>query len=83
MFTPLPHGFPQLQQAVASMGAYAISAPPDMEDIGRKIWRLVSQARNNGYQEVGLGVIRRLPYALWLDGEPGSGNLPHLVLGGL
>lgn len=70
MFTPLPNGFPRLQQTIAFMDAFALSAPPDMEDIGRKIRRLVEQARATGYQGMSLGVIRRLPYALWLDGKP-------------
>lgn len=80
MFAPLPQGFPKLQQAVASLGSFALAQPPRMMQIGQRMRRFYALARERGYQGLSRGHIRRLPYAMWLDGEPHLAQVePDLV----
>lgn len=80
MFAPLPTGFFKLSEAVESLGKFTLSAPPEVEDLGRRMRKLYAKARVDGYKGLSRGAIRRLPYALWMDGEPPLQELePELV----
>lgn len=70
MFAALPSGFPALDAAVEALGRFSISAPPALDHIGLRMRKLYAAARAEGYQQLSRGALRRLPYALWIDGEP-------------
>ena len=80
MFAPLPQGFPKLQQAVASLGSFALAEPPQMMQIGQRMRKFYALARERGYQGLSRGHIRRLPYALWLDGEPSLAHVEQILV---
>lgn len=80
MFAPLPQGFPKLQQVVESLGRFSLAAPPEMEQIGLRMRRLYARERERGYEGLSRGSLRRLPYALWLSGQPHLNQVePELV----
>lgn len=80
MFAVLPSGFPALNAAVEALGRFSISAPPPLDPIGLRMRSLYEAAREDGYQHLSQGALRRLPYALWVDGElPLSSTDPELI----
>lgn len=80
MFASLPTGFLRLKQAVEDMGKFTPVAPPKVEDLGVRMRKIYAQARASGYEGLSRGAIRRLPYALWVDGhEPLHSTDPALV----
>lgn len=70
MFAPLPTGFPKLQQEAELLGSFSLAQPPEIELLGLRMRRLYARERSLGYKGLSRGSIRRLPYALWLAGEP-------------
>lgn len=80
MFATLPSGFPALDAAVEGLGRFSISAPPALDPIGLRMRKLYAAARADGYRHLGRGALRRLPYALWVEGEPPlSSTDPELI----
>ncbi|MFG6415482.1 EH signature domain-containing protein [Roseateles sp. DC23W] len=80
MFAALPSGFPALDAAVEALGRFSIAAPPALDPIGLRMRKLYAAARADGYQHLGRGALRRLPYALWVEGEPPlSSTDPELI----
>lgn len=80
MFAPLPAGFAKLTQAIEAMGQFSLAPPPQMDDMAQRMRKLYAKARADGYQSLSKGAIRRLPYALWVDGAPSLNELePDLV----
>lgn len=80
MFAALPSSFSALDAAVEALGRFSISPPPPMESIGLRMRKLYAVARADGYQNLSRGALRRLPYALWVDGElPLSSTDPELI----
>lgn len=80
MFAALPSGFPALDAAVEALGRFSISAPPALDPLGWRMRKLYAAARADGYRHLGRGALRRLPYALWVDGEPPLTNTdPELI----
>jgi hypothetical protein len=75
MFALLPSGFHTLQQVVETLGQVPLVAPANIEDIGTSLRRIYAQARTQGYTNLGRRALRRLPYAMWLDGHA---SLPEL-----
>lgn len=65
-FAPLPVAFPKLQALVQSMDTVAITNPPPIESIGRRLRKIFSRARGSGYRNVAASAMRKLPYAYWL-----------------
>lgn len=70
MFAALPFGFPSLTAAIEALGKFSLAPPPALNPIGVRMRKLYAAARADGYQYLSRGAIRRLPYALWVDGEP-------------
>jgi hypothetical protein len=70
VFATLPSGFLQLHQATELLGKVELVAPKNLEDIGLRMRKLFAEARADGYQHLSKGALRRLPYALWIDGHP-------------
>lgn len=80
MFASLPTGFLRLRQTVENMGQFKAVAPPKVEELGLRMRKIYAQARGQGYQTLSRGAIRRLPYALWVEGhEPLQVTDPALV----
>lgn len=80
LFALPPSGFHKLQEVVEALGQVTLAAPADIEDIGTRLRRVYEQARPRDYADLGRGSLRRLPYALWLDGQPSLPELePELV----
>ena len=51
-----------------------------MDSIGLRMRKLYAVARADGYQNLSRGALRRLPYALWVDGELSlSSTDPELI----
>lgn len=69
MFAALPLGFPSLDAATEALGKFSLAAPPELDSIGLRMRKLYAAARTNGYQHLNRGALRRLPYALWVEGE--------------
>lgn len=70
MFYPLPTDFPRLMLATAAMDEVRAVAPPPLEEIGIRLRRIYEQARSTDYQSLSRSDWRKLPYALWVEGEP-------------
>ena len=70
MFAPLPTGFVKLSEAVESLSKFALAAPPALEDLGLRMRKQYAKVRETGYQGLSRGAIRRLPYAMWIEGGP-------------
>ena len=70
MFAPLPTGFVKLSEAVEALSKFALAAPPALEDLGLRMRKQYAKVRETGYQGLSRGAIRRLPYAMWIEGEP-------------
>lgn len=80
MFTPLPSGFPSLDAAVEALGKFSLVPPPALDPIGQRMRRVYASARADGYKNLSRGALRRLPFALWLQGEPPlSSTDPELI----
>jgi hypothetical protein len=70
MFAALPVDFPKLERVLVALGAVAVTNPPEIEAIGRRLRTLFQRAREDGYRSVAASDFRRLPYAYWLAPEP-------------
>lgn len=70
MFAALPFGFPSLDAAIEALSKFSLSPPPALDSIGLRMRKLYAEARADGYQHLSRGALRRLPYALWIEGEP-------------
>lgn len=70
MFAPLPDAFPKLQALARAMDAVPVTKPPPMEAIGRRLRNAYERSRGDGYESLGAGDLRKLPYAYWLPPEP-------------
>lgn len=80
MFAALPSSFPALDAAIETLGRFSIPAPPALDPIGLRMRKLYEEARADGYRHLGRGALRRLPYALWVDGAPPlSSTDPELI----
>jgi EH_Signature domain len=80
VFAALPVGFTKLEQVVQAMGQITLVAPHEMDSIGARMRRLYMRARDTGYQSLGRGALRRMPYAMWIEGEASLEELdPQLV----
>jgi EH_Signature domain len=80
MFMLPPVGFHKLREVTESLGQVTLIAPIDIEDIGLRLRHVYAQARAQGYADLRRTTLRRLPYALWLDGQPSLPELePELV----
>ncbi|MEK8048124.1 EH signature domain-containing protein [Ideonella margarita] len=80
MFAPLPTGFQFLQHAAERLGAVELVAPKQMEEIGLRMRKVYERARETGYKHLSKGALRRLPYAIWVDGQPSLDKIePQLM----
>ena len=70
MFALLPSGFQSLHAAVEALGKFSLAAPPQLNPIGLRMRKVYAAARADGYQHLSRGALRRLPYALWIEGQP-------------
>lgn len=70
MFAPLPSSMPALEAAVTNLGDVVVKPPPPLEEIGRRLRLVYDAGRDSGYADLRRSAIRKLPYAIWLDGEP-------------
>ena len=70
MFALLPSGFQSLHAAVEALGKFSLAAPPPLNPIGLRMRKVYAAARADGYQHLSRGALRRLPYALWIEGQP-------------
>lgn len=69
VFAVLPSRFTKLELAVESLAKFSLSAPPQLEELGLRMRKLYAKTRDEGYKGLSRGAIRRLPYALWIEGE--------------
>ena len=80
MFTSLPSSMQQLAAAVRSMDAVTVQSPPEMIELGRRLRLIYRQARANGYVGLSRSELRRLPFAYWVERQPGLHEVePALV----
>ena len=62
------------------MDAVAVTPPPPVELIGKRLRKLYEQAGGDSYKDLSKGDIRKLPYAYFLPPEPPLPDLrPQLV----
>lgn len=80
MFATLPSGFQSLHAAVEALGKFSLAAPPPLDPIGLRMREIYASARADGHQHLSSGSLRRLPYALWIEGQPPLTSIdPELV----
>ncbi|MDH4381645.1 MAG: EH signature domain-containing protein [Gammaproteobacteria bacterium] len=80
MFTPLPSTWPALEAAVHHLGGVEVPPPPPIQELGRRLRGEYEKAQASGYADLRRSAWRKLPYAIWLDDEPGLSSIhPRLV----
>jgi hypothetical protein len=80
IFVTPPSSWPRLALATQELDSVAIKPPPDFEDIGKRLRRAYAAARADRYERLSAGLLRKLPYAYWLEqAEPLSAVEPELV----
>lgn len=80
LFAALPNSFPSLQQVARDMGGVAVTPPPPMEEIGKRLRSSFERARHEHYQGLSRVELRKLPFAYWVKGEPPLPDLhPQLL----
>lgn len=80
MFAPLPRSLSRLETAVRGMDEIAVLPPPDITSIGERLRSRYAQARKTSYQGLPLSLLKKLPFAYWVEGQPPlSDTDPDLV----
>ena len=75
IFIPPPASWPRLAEATAALDSVEIKPPPDFVALGTRLRRAYAAARKDNYQGLSSSLIRKLPYAYWMDDEPALINL--------
>lgn len=80
MFAPCPSSFPSLHAAIKALSKFPLPPPPPLDPMGLRMRKIYAAARADGYQNLSRGVLRRLPYALWIEGHlPLASTDPELI----
>lgn len=76
MFTGLPSGFPQLEEALRKLGpAVNLGSIPDLRSMAQRLRDSYAQKSDRNYSGLRGSEVRRVPYAYWFDGSPSLPNL--------
>jgi hypothetical protein len=71
---------PALEAAVHHLGDVVVQPPPPIQELGRRLRGEYEKAQASGYADLRRSALRKLPYAIWLDGEPELSSIhPELV----
>lgn len=80
LFAPLPAELSYLKRAVEALESVAVVTPPPMASLAQRLRAKYREAREQDYQTLSAGVLRKLPYAYWVEGAPEISALePRLV----
>ena len=70
----------RLHAAVEALGGFSLAEPPLLDPIGLRMRKVYAAARSDGYRQLSRGALRRLPYALWVEGQQPLANTdPELI----
>lgn len=70
IFIPPPASWPRLAEATAALDTVEVKPPPDFVALGTRLRRAYAAARDDDYQGLSGSLIRKLPYAYWMQGAP-------------
>lgn len=70
IFIPPPASWPRLAEATAALDSVDIKPPPDFVALGTRLRRAYAAARKDDYQGLSSSLLRKLPYAYWMEGAP-------------
>ena len=79
-FAPLPTGFPLFDKVLSTREVIKVVAPPAVLALGERLRAVYAAIRVDDYAGLGIGDLRKLPYAYFIAGKPDLLELdPNLV----